>query len=166
MTHRLLLRCIPLSGGVFLEFSSNIVVKKTTACVGSGFCLSFFSAKKAELMNYGFAVLSCWEDASALPKMVVTQLNAPSTLATESLLELICIVQFTVPGEDVLHAVERGTLSNTTENAGVATVDNLSINEGLAQYSTTTRLLQDYFEEDCARVCVAKERVLLNFWLE
>lgn len=39
------------------------------------------------------------------------------------------------------------------------------IYEGIARYIYTKRLLQDFFEEDSARVWVAKRRALRDVWL-
>lgn len=50
-------------------------------------------------------------------------------------------------------------------NAGVAIVDKRNINEGIAQYTTTTRLHQEYLERG-AYVWVVMRRTLLDVGLE
>lgn len=52
------------------------------------FGMSFFRARKVELMHRGLAVLPGWADASALPKKVHTQLTVLSSFPTEILFEL------------------------------------------------------------------------------
>lgn len=52
------------------------------------------------------------------------------------------------------------------ENAGVATVDKRSINEGIAHYTSSTCLLQEYLMEDRASVWFVKKNALLDVWLE
>lgn len=112
-------------------------------------------------MHRDLAVLPGWAAASALPKEAPTQLNAPSTFPTESLLEPLLFIQFIFPGEEALLAKVKRILWNTTVNAGVATVDKRSIDEGIPRYTSTTSLPQDYLDEDGACVWFAKRRTLL-----
>lgn len=71
---------------------------------------AFFSLKKLEIMphfvNRGFVVLPGWKAASALSNEFFTQLKAPSTFPTESLLELFHFNQSTFLAEDALRAEE------------------------------------------------------------
>lgn len=151
--------------GIFTEFSSRIVGKKAIPCVSSGFGMCFFSAMKAELVHRGIAVLPGWVDASALQIEVPMKLKARSTSPTEISLKLFCFVQFTFPGAEALRAVEKQPHWNPFVNAGVATVDNCCIDNGIAQYTSTTRVVQDCLEGDSARVWDAKQKALLDFWL-
>lgn len=79
--------------GIFFEWSSNIVTKKYIARASSDYGMSLFSAMEVELMHRGFEVMPGWAGASALPKQVLTQLNALSSFHTEILLKLFCFVQ-------------------------------------------------------------------------
>lgn len=133
---------------IFSELSCRVLAWKAIGCEGSGFGISFFSAKKAELTHRDFAVLPGWADATALPKQILTQLNDPSTFSTEILLELFWLVQSTLQGEEALSAEEKRTLWNPFLNVGVRTVDKRSKDEVIARYTSKTRLLHDYLKED------------------
>lgn len=98
-------------------------------------------------MHRGFAILSGWVDGFALPKEVLSERNALSTFPKKSFLELFCFVQSTFLGEEGLRAEEYGRLKNPIANVGVVTVDKRSIDEGIASYTSATRLLQENLEE-------------------
>lgn len=49
-------------------------------------------------------------------------------------------------------------------NASVATVDERSIDEGVEQYTSTTRVLQDCLEKYGACMKIAKGKALLDVW--
>lgn len=73
---------------VLPKVSSSIVAKKIGAFASSDFQMSFSSEKKAEIMNRNYVILLGLAEASALPKEILFQLDAPSTFHTDSLLEL------------------------------------------------------------------------------
>lgn len=78
----------------FPKFSSSAVAKTAIACANSGFGMSIFSSKKVKIMHCGFMVLLGWEDASALPMKVLTQLKALSNFPADNILKLIRFIQF------------------------------------------------------------------------
>lgn len=88
--------------GIFAKFSSSVEAKMAIASASCGFGTTFFSAKKAELMNCGFAVLPCGANATTLTQEVLTPLNAPSTFPIQSLLMLFRFILFTSPGDEPL----------------------------------------------------------------
>lgn len=92
--------------GMFSGLSNNLVPKKAATCASSGLGISFFKAKKPELMNGDFAVLPGWTNASALPKEFLKQLNAPSGFSTKILLEQFYFFQSTSPAGEDLRAEE------------------------------------------------------------
>lgn len=94
---------------IFPELSNGAVAKNAFTCANSGFDMVSFYTRKAEIMHLGFAVQSSWTDASALPKMVLTQLITPSTFPLESHFELSRFIQFAFPVEEVLCAEEKWT---------------------------------------------------------
>lgn len=75
------------------------------------------------------------------------------------------MVQFTFLGEEALCAEGKPTFWNPITNASVAAAEKRSIDEIIALYTPTTRLLQVYLEEDGARVWPVNWRALLNVWL-
>lgn len=66
----------------------------------------------------------------------------------ESHFTLFRFIQSISPGEEALRAKGHRTLWNPIVNAGVATVDKGSIDDGIARHMSTTRLLQEYSKED------------------
>lgn len=87
-------------GGIFPKSWSSFVAKKFIVCGSSGFCMSFFSSKKAEMMHRGFSVLYGRTDASAIPKAMFTQPVAPPLPAIEDHSELFCFSYSTHEGEE------------------------------------------------------------------
>lgn len=65
-------------------------------------------------MLRGFAVLSGWVGAFALSMDVLTQHKTQSTFPTESLPDLLCFVQSTFSGEEVIRAKQKQTYRNIT----------------------------------------------------
>lgn len=135
------------------------------ACASSCFAIYFFSSKKAGLMHCGFLDLPDWAHASALPKRVFIQFNAPFIFPTESLFYFFCFIRSIFPGGKALWAEEIQTHWNNIFNTGVAALNKCSIDEGTARYTSTTPLLRDYLEEDGAHVWVARISALLNVLL-
>lgn len=84
---------------IFSELSSSSVVKNAVACTRSGFGMSFFCPKTAEIIHHSFEVLPDRADVSALPMNVLTPLKAPSTLSTESYIKLFRSLQSPFAGE-------------------------------------------------------------------
>lgn len=119
-----------------------------------------------EIIHYDIAVLPGWVDVSVIPNWGFTQLKAPSTFPTDSLFTLFLFIQSTVHDDGIVRTERNRTVWNPIVNASGATVNNRSINEGVAWCLSTTRVLQDYLEKDCARGWVAKRRALLDFSLE
>lgn len=113
-------------------------------------------------MHCGSAVLLSLADACALPKKVLKQLKTPTNFPTKSLLELFCFDQSIFPGEMALRE-EKRAFWRPIVNISVATVDKRSNDEGIARYTSTARVLQDYSEEEGARVWLAKRKALLDF---
>lgn len=101
---RIGLNCAAFYSGsaIFSEFLSCNVANTAIICESSDHIMSSLSSKTANLMRHGFAVLFCWADASAFPKEVLPQLNAPSTFSKENLLELRRFFRFIFPGKTVL----------------------------------------------------------------
>lgn len=126
--------------------------------------ICFFRAEKAESMCRGFAVLPGWSDASALAMEVLTQPNGRSIRPSYNSLKLFWLAQSTLLGKVALCVKEKRTLWNTVVNAGVAAVDNRNIDEDIAWYTSLTRLLQDFLEENGARMWVEKRRALRDVW--
>lgn len=98
--------------GIVFKWASSAAAKQAIIYLSNDLGMSFISAKKAVLLNRGFAILVVWGNASALPE-VHTKLNALSTFPTESLLELPRFFQFTFRAEEALHVKEKWTLWNT-----------------------------------------------------
>lgn len=55
-------------------------------------------------------------------------------------------------GKEALRVEEGQTHCSPFLNAGVATVDKSSIDEGIAQFMLTKRLLQDHLEQGSSRL--------------
>lgn len=97
-----------------------------------------------------FAVLPGWADASALQKNVLAQLEAPSMFPMFSHFEPFRFIRSTFPGDEALSMEEELTLWNHTVNSGVVFVRKRSVDEAIAWYTSTTSILQNFLEENCA----------------
>lgn len=62
------------------------------------------------MIHCRFAALSGCADASALPTMVLTELNTPSNFSLQSLVELFSFIRSITSGNKALYADERITL--------------------------------------------------------
>lgn len=150
---------------IFLWFSISVVAKKAISSASSRLGLFFLSATIAKLKHCSFAFLHGWADASTLPKELFTHLKAPSIFPTEALHELSCFAQSFFFCEEAICGERERTFWNPIVNADVVTADKRNIDEGIAWYTSKTRLLQDHLKENCACVWVAKRRELVNVWI-
>lgn len=94
--------------------------------------MSFFRAKKAELMHCDFAVLLSRTDAFGSSRNILKQLNGSLTLSTKSFSELFRFAQTSILAGEAPRAEELRTLQNPIVNDGDATVDKCNIDKGNA----------------------------------
>lgn len=98
-------------------------------------------------------------------KEIFAQLRTPTTFSTQNLFELFSFIQPTFSGEDALLAERHQTLRSPAINDSITTVVMRSINEGIARYTSRTRLAQEYLKAEGALVWDAKKNALLDRWL-
>lgn len=89
--------------------------------------------------------------------------KASFTSPTRGIFEPLCFIEFSLLDVKVLRVGQKQTIWNSDVNTSVTTVDKSTVDEGTAWYTSTTRLLQEYLEEDGASMWVEMRTALLDF---
>lgn len=133
--------------GIFLDLLSSAVAKKATACASRGLDISFFSAhmKRSSLDAF---IRSC--PAGQMHLLFWTRNSHNATLRLDSHREsagavLFCLFYLLTRGGPPCR--KHGHFRNPTVEAGFATVEERSIEEGIARYTSKVHLLNDYLGE-------------------